>query len=186
MMGAITSSSTSSPAIIGKLSRARSKPYSRLSSSSSIANAAIGISASPVSAPLRNVVPLTRAPSTLTRTCEALRASSALMPSSRPPSNPFHDSRLPMNTNKNTVSRSPSAPKLRCAGLRMMRRSRATAPNASAASNGERCSVCAMPVSSSTRIAKVTVEPWLLVVSRFSHGAITPNTAPATSDSAST
>ena len=65
----------------------------------------------------------------------------------------------------------------------MMRRSRATAPNASAASRGESCRLCVMPLSSNTQIAKVTVVLWLLVASRFSAGAITPATAPASSDS---
>ena len=88
-----------------------------------------------------------------------------------------------MKTNRNTASRSPSTPKLRCAWLSMMRRSRATAPNASAASSGESCRLCAMPASSSTQIAKVTVVLWLLVARRFNAGAITPTTAPASSES---
>ena len=119
----------------------------------------------------------------LTSVCAALRTASTATPSTSPASSPFHDSRLPMNTKRNTESTSPSAPKLRCAWLSMMRRSRATTPNASAASSGERCRLCARPVSSSTRKAKVTVVLSLLVASRFSIGAMKPITAPATSES---
>ena len=97
-----------------------------------------GVSATPVSTPLRQEMPLTCEKAATPTTFVSRRPPTTARARPAPAVTLAHSRVEAAYTNSSTVSSSPSAPKLRCAWLKATRRWRATRPKVSVASSGDR------------------------------------------------
>ena len=106
----------------------RTTPRKRVCSSTRMAKAEKGVSAMPVSSPLRQGRPLTCAKAVTPATLAAARTIARQSPRAMPLTSCDQSSVAVTKTKSSTASRSPSAPKSRWAWHSTTRRCRATSP----------------------------------------------------------